>query len=109
MATRRSHQHVETVRTAFPPEVSHLLGGTTEEAAAWLKQLALIELFRRGDVSSGYAAQVLGIDRWDFIQLLGKHSVPYIDVSDEELSRQVEAARPGKPPPPNPQSPTQAS
>lgn len=70
-----------------------LLGPTSTEAAACLRQLALIELFRRGEVSSGYAGEVLGISRWDFIRLLGEHGVPYVDMTEEELQQDVENAR----------------
>jgi predicted HTH domain antitoxin len=58
-----------------------------------LKLLALIELFRRGDVSTGYAAEVLGMTRWEFITLLGDHGVPYVDMTAEELEADVEQAR----------------
>jgi predicted HTH domain antitoxin len=57
-----------------------------------LKELALIELFRQGEVSSGWAAEHLGIGKDDFLDLLYDHGVPYIDMSEEELRQQVEVA-----------------
>lgn len=68
-----------------------LLGPTPDQVALCLKQLALIELFRRGEISSGKGAEVLGIGRWDFIRLLGEHEIPFIDLSEEEFHRDLEA------------------
>jgi predicted HTH domain antitoxin len=80
------------LKVALPERVVELLGPSPEEAVRELQILAFIELFRRGEVSSGWAAERLGISRWDFIQLLGKHDVPYINISEEELEREIQAA-----------------
>jgi predicted HTH domain antitoxin len=53
--------------------------------------MAYIELFRQGRVSSGWAAEKLGISKDEFRQLLSTHDVPYIDMSEEELRQEVEA------------------
>jgi predicted HTH domain antitoxin len=78
---------------SLPEELVRLLGPTPTQAAAHLKKLALIELFRRGEVSSGYAAEMLGISKWDFIDLLARHAVPYVDLSEEELRHDLEVAQ----------------
>jgi predicted HTH domain antitoxin len=83
-------------------------GSSLNEAADSLKQLALIELFRWGEVSSGYAAEVLGMSRWDFIKLLGARGVPYVDMTPEELDEEVELALSLASPPGGPSSPTPA-
>jgi predicted HTH domain antitoxin len=90
----------------LPEELLKLLGPTPTEAAACLKKLALIELFRRGEVSSGYAAKTLGISKSEFIDLLGEHEVPYVDASEEELREQFEAAKPRRDRPKTSPSPT---
>lgn len=82
-----------TLSVDIPRYVVETLGPTAGAASACLKQLALIELFRRGEVSSGYAAEVLGMTRWDFIRLLGEHGVPYVDMTEEELQQDVANAR----------------
>lgn len=89
----------------LPNDVVERLAPTPHEAAERLKELVLIELFRRGEVSSGWAAERLGIGKWDFIDLLGEHGVPYIDLTEDELRQEVEVAlshwgRRGKPPSP---------
>lgn len=85
----------QPVSVQLPADLLPLLGPTPAEVAARLSQLALIDLFRRGEVSSGYAAQVLGVSKAEFIALLAEHEVPYLDASEEELLQQVNAAKPG--------------
>ena len=76
----------------LPSELIGLLGPTPAQAAAYLKQLALIDLVRRGEISSGKAAEVLGMPRWDFLRVLAEHKVPYLDLSEEELRQDVATA-----------------
>lgn len=78
---------------ALPVEVVRLLGPTVDEAAVSLQRLALVELFRRGEVSSEYAADVLGMSRWEFIRLLADQEIPYVDRTEEELRQELEVAK----------------
>lgn len=83
-----------TVEVELPTYALQLLGPTADEVALYLKKLALIELFRRGEVSSGWAAEKLGISKDDFPDLLAEHDMPYVGLSEEELREQVGAAMP---------------
>lgn len=51
-----------------------------------LKEFFLAKLFEAGDISSGTAAKILGLERKDFMQLLSKYNVCYLDyeLSDYE-------------------------
>jgi hypothetical protein len=42
------------------------------------------QFFERGLLSSGRAAQLLGITRWDFLDLLDRYSVSYFDEDIEQ-------------------------
>jgi predicted HTH domain antitoxin len=86
-----------TLTVDLPEVVVRLLASTTEEAALRLKELALIELFRQGEVSSGWAAEQLGITKTDFLDLLYRHGVPYFDMSEDESLEQLQAAKPNQP------------
>src|SRR4051812_35397085 len=91
MGPAPSHRElIQKIEIALPSGITGLLGSSPEDVAACLKKLAFIELFRRGEISTGYAAEVLGMDRWAFIQLLGEHGVPYVDMPEEEVREQVE-------------------
>jgi predicted HTH domain antitoxin len=82
-----------TVTVKIPREVAELLAPSQEAVARLVLELALVELFRRGEVSSGWAAERLGIGKWDFIQILGRQGVPYVDMTPEELQQDLQVAR----------------
>jgi predicted HTH domain antitoxin len=83
---------MRTLTVELPERAVQLLGKTPQDATRHLAELAYVELFRRGAVSSGLAAERLGISKDDFRELLSTHDVPYIDMTEEELRQEVEAA-----------------
>ncbi len=52
-----------------------LRGRSKSELVALAQEVLLIKLFQQGEISSGYAAQVLDISRHDFLDLLGQYRV----------------------------------
>jgi len=57
------------------------------------RELMVTELYRRGVISSGKAAEVLGIPRLEFIQYASELGIPYFQMSEEEWAaekRQLE-------------------
>jgi predicted HTH domain antitoxin len=57
-----------------------------------LKEQTVLRLFEQGKVSNGYAAKMLGLSRYQFIDLLAKHRVPLFNYAQEELDREFQAA-----------------
>ncbi len=57
------------------------LGPTAERAAL---ELIVLELFRRGEVSGGRAAELLGVSRLEFIQRAGAVGIPFTSYTEEE-------------------------
>lgn len=60
-----------------------------------IQEQTVVRLFEQGDVSSGYAADLLGISKHDFIQLLAKRGVPFFNYKSEELRQEIENAEQG--------------
>lgn len=58
-----------------------------------LRQLIAFELFRQDRISSGKAAELLGLSKTAFIQLLAHHNIPYFTDTPEELDSQVTAVQ----------------
>lgn len=56
-------------------ELFELMGGSESLAATFLTQAFVIELVRRRFISSGKAAELLEIDRWDMHDLLNRFEV----------------------------------
>lgn len=79
-----------TISVELPEAVVGLLGPTSQEAAVRLKQLALLELFRRGDLSGGKAADLLGLSRAEWLDLLASLGVPHTIVTEESLEHDLQ-------------------
>ncbi len=56
-----------------PDELLRSKGKAELEALA--QEALLVKLFQKGEISSGYAAQVLGVSRRAFLDLLGQYGV----------------------------------
>ena len=59
------------------------------EVSKWLA----FSLFRDNRVSSGKAASLLGVTRREFLELLHREGIAYLDFSEEELEAEIAAAR----------------
>ena len=57
------------------------------------QELIVLELYRQGEVSSGRAAQLLGMDREEFIRHASKQGIPYFQLQGEELQRELDAIK----------------
>ena len=53
----------------------------------------VISLFTDGFVSSGKAGKLLGITRIEFLDLLRKRGIAYVDYSPQELDEELEAVK----------------
>lgn len=67
-------------------EVLALLDQPLDQAA---RELMVLELYRRGTISSGKAAALLGMTRLEFIQHSGRLGIPYFQMSGEEWSEEL--------------------
>ena len=69
-------------------EVLRLLEQPVERAA---RELMVLELYRRREISSGKAARLLGMGRFDFIRYSGELGIPFIDMTEEEWQAELRA------------------
>jgi len=79
------------VLVTLPEQVAALLGDVHDELPLHVREVVMVDLFRRREVSSGYAARVLGITRRDFLDLLTRYQVPYFNYTEEDLKQEFEA------------------
>ena len=79
---RRLHLEFE-----LPDEVAGSL--REEEMALKAKEALVMELLREHHVSQGKAAEILGISRHELFDLMTKYQVPVIDLTEEELAREL--------------------
>lgn len=52
-------------------------------------ELIVLELYRRRTITSGKAAEVLGVRREDFIVYSGRLGIPYFDMTEEEWEEEL--------------------
>jgi len=76
----------------LPEELLALLG-SDEEATIKTREALVMELLRETAISQGQAAELLGITRWDLIDLMAHYRVPSGPESVEELQQDLESAR----------------
>ena len=54
-----------------------------------IRREAALRLFAGGKISSGYGAQMLGISRWEFIDMLRERGIPLFSYGEGELDREL--------------------
>ncbi len=54
-------------------------------------ELIVLELYRRAVISGGKAAELLGMERFDFIRHASDLGIPFIDMTEDEWAAEVEA------------------
>ena len=70
-----------------------VLPGAHPGPAEQIRELAVLELYRRRVISSGKAAELLKRDRGEFICYASRLGIPYLDLDEIELARELEGAR----------------
>lgn len=69
-------------------EVLRLLDQPVERAA---RELMVMELYRRHEISRGKAASLLGMRLADFLDLAGSLGIPYVEYTEEEWAAEMRA------------------
>lgn len=57
------------------------------------RELIVLELYRQGELTSGKAAQLLGLEREDFIRQASAQGIPYFHLRGEDLRRELDASK----------------
>ena len=80
------------VMASVPEEFLAVTGGP-EGAQLEIKRLVVLDLVRRGTMSAGRGAEILGIRIDEFAKLMGEHGMPWFDYSPEELDEDLKTLR----------------
>jgi predicted HTH domain antitoxin len=62
-----------------------------ETAQQVIVEQTVLRLFEKGEISSGYGAELLGLSRWEFIELLGKRGIPFLSYDDEDWKTELQS------------------
>ena len=66
------------------PEIAALLREGERSSEDVAQELIVLELYRRGAISGGKAAELLGWERFDFIKHASRLGIPFYRMSEEE-------------------------
>jgi predicted HTH domain antitoxin len=83
---------MSSIQINIPEEVLISLKQTPDALSRELCLLAAVKLFELGRLSSGRAAQLAGISRVEFLNILGRYQVSPFTQSAEELAQDVQNA-----------------
>ncbi len=72
----------------LPPDLLEVLESLGDPQQT-IKECVVLELYRRGEISSGKAAELLGMSRFEFIQYSGRLGIPFFRYSPEELEAEL--------------------
>jgi len=76
----------------IPDDLATYLG-SAEELATAAKEAFVLQLLRDARISQGKAAALLGLTRWDMIDLAAHHRIASAPLTPEEAEQEVAAAR----------------
>jgi predicted HTH domain antitoxin len=82
-----------SVNVIFPDEVLVVAREDREQFARQSLLYTLGHLYAQGKASSGFAARILGCDRWEFYRLLTENGFAVIDYPAEEQALESQSSR----------------
>lgn len=75
---------MNSVTLELGDEVAALLHQSNRPAGETARELIVLELYRRGALSSGKAAESIGMPRFAFVCYAARLGIPYLDMTDDE-------------------------
>lgn len=76
------------IQVSFPAELGFVLKMQQPELANEMRRVAIIKLYELGKLSSGKSAQLLGISRVAFLELVGTYQVSILGNPDKDQLEQ---------------------
>lgn len=81
-----------SISIEVPDELLELLG-SEEEIGKEAKRSLVLGLVRRGMISRGKAAELLGLNLWDLPAFLSEYRIPWFDYSIKQMEEDVATLR----------------
>ena len=81
------------VQISVPADLIGVLQSLDRPVGDSIRELVVLELYRQGRISSGKAAELLGMPRVAFIQHASRLGIPFYDMTSEEWQSEMEQLR----------------
>ena len=78
-----------TITVDLPEQIEQALNRTPGEMARDVKLYAALMLYQLGKLSSGMAAQMVGLSRVEFLYLCGEYGISVFQYTSEELDAEL--------------------
>jgi predicted HTH domain antitoxin len=75
---------MNTVELELEDDLVGLLRQTNQSLQQAVRELIVLELYRRGAISSGKAAELLRMERWAFVRYASHLGIPYFEMTEDE-------------------------
>ena len=83
-----------SVNLTLDTDLAAILQGLNQPVDRAARELIVLELYRRGSISSGKAAPLLDMSRWKFVRYASRLGISFFDMSEEEWNNeQLQADR----------------
>jgi hypothetical protein len=74
---------------SLPPEVVGGFGWDDSEVPLRVREALVMDLVRRDQLSEAQAARILGLERGELLEMMGRYDVPAVRMSFDELDREL--------------------
>ena len=81
---------MQTAKLELDENLTALLKLTNEPVEQAAREMIVLELYRRHIISSGKAAEVLGMQRFDFVRRASDLGIPFFDMTEDELQEDLD-------------------
>ena len=73
----------------YPDGLEFAINLTSEELVYQIKVMAALKMFELGKISSGKAAQWIGVSRLDFFEICKKYKVSLFNYQPDEIEHEI--------------------
>ena len=80
-----------TLEVTLPKDLLALLGRSKPKAAEAVREFSVLGLYQERRISAGKAAELLGMDKREFVRLLARKEIAYFDHSNRESEDEFRA------------------
>ena len=85
-----SENNMQTDKLELDEKLTALLKLTNQPVEEVAREMIVLELYRRHVISSGKAAEVLGMPRFDFVRRASDLGIPFFDMTEDELREDLD-------------------
>jgi predicted HTH domain antitoxin len=84
---------MRVVEIPYPDDLPEAMGKSPELFERQIRFLVAAKIYELGQISSGQAAELAGMNRVEFLEELGRYRIPIFNYSLAELEQEMQEAR----------------